>query len=206
MGTVALLAPTSFMSEFALSQMDISIALYSSSVDWTSSTRLRSLYRLQKRAWASARHHQGQRATATSALGDYELQGDSNESEEDIEMIGWRTRLVARARAGAQVTTTIKNPKQDRRRTPNPLSTEEASVTSGPASGPRSVSAAAGDNTSNNAAQDTGTTSVTQLVSPRRPTCRLSESQLSPVRQPLSARMLLEPCDGITASRHGRSR
>jgi hypothetical protein len=166
------------MSEFALTQMDISIALYSSSVDGTTSTRLRSLYRLQKRAWASARHHHGQRVTATTALADYEMQGDSNESEEDIEMIGWRTRLVARARAGAQVTTTIKNPKQDRRRTPNAVFNEEASVASGPVSEPRSVSAAAGDNMNNNAAHDTGTASVTQLVSLLRPACRFSETRL----------------------------
>jgi hypothetical protein len=178
MGTVALLAPTSFMSEFALSQMDISIALYSSSVDPTSSTRLRSLYRLQKRAWATARHHQGQRVTATTAMGDHEMQGDSNESEEDIEMIGWRTRLVARARAGPQVTTTIRNPKQDRRRTPNSAPNEEASVTSGPVPEAHAASAAAGDDQSNNSELDTGAASVTQLVSAPRLACRFKGARL----------------------------
>jgi hypothetical protein len=102
MGTLILQDPRNMLASYALSLIDSSIHLYTSLIQSHSTTRLVKnlewLLKLRQRANMRI-------TTAASEQNDgAEVQSDEGE---DVELIGWRTRLVQRLGKGAQTATTI---------------------------------------------------------------------------------------------------
>lgn len=106
MGTLILQTPHNPMATFALSQIDACITLYTSVVQSHASTRLAKnlqwLLRLRHRA--HTKMNQNPPDAATEAMASMHT---GNEGDEDIELLGWRTRLIHRATRGTQKATTI---------------------------------------------------------------------------------------------------
>lgn len=106
MGTLILQTPHNPMATFALSQIDASITLYTSVVQSHASPRLAKnlqwLLRLRHRA--HTKMNQNPPDAAVEAMASMHT---SNEEDEDIELLGWRTRLIHRATKGTQKATTI---------------------------------------------------------------------------------------------------
>lgn len=104
-GTLVLHNPQNALASFALSQIDAAIALFSSAVQMHASQRavgnLQWLLRLRSRAFqkmSAARSGPAIREATDT---------EQSESDEDVELLGWRTRLIERATAGAQTAKTI---------------------------------------------------------------------------------------------------
>ncbi|KIR39943.1 hypothetical protein I307_04958 [Cryptococcus deuterogattii 99/473] len=106
MGTLILQTPHNPMATFALSQIDASITLYTSVVQSHASPRLAKnlqwLLRLRHRA--HTKMNQNPPDPEVEAMASMQT---SNEEDEDIELLGWRTRLIHRATKGTQKATTI---------------------------------------------------------------------------------------------------
>lgn len=102
MGTLILQNPRNVLAPLALSLIDSAIALYTSLVQSNSTGRslrnLQWLLRLRQRA--------STRMTASTEDGKIDL-GTLTDEEEDIELLGWRTRLVSRLGKGTQTAVTI---------------------------------------------------------------------------------------------------
>lgn len=102
MGTLILQDPRNMLASYALSLIDSSIHLYTSIVQSHSTSRLVKnlewLLKLRQRATMRIS------AAASEHTSGAEVQSDE---EEDVELIGWRTRLVQRLGKGAQTATTI---------------------------------------------------------------------------------------------------
>ncbi|KIL92314.1 hypothetical protein FAVG1_04723 [Fusarium avenaceum] len=104
LGTLVLRDPGNIMTKFALTQIDAAISLftsllqhgahtprYKSNLQWLSDLRTRALFKISS---VSASHR------GNSQEGDAEdRQNDSRdrEDDEDVELLGWRTRLIERA-------------------------------------------------------------------------------------------------------------
>ncbi|ADV25110.1 hypothetical protein I305_05945 [Cryptococcus gattii E566] len=106
MGTLILQTPHNPMATFALSQIDASITLYTSVVQSHASPRLAKnlqwLLRLRHRAHTKMNQNPPDAEVEAMAA-----MHTSNEEDEDIELLGWRTRLIHRATKGTQKATTI---------------------------------------------------------------------------------------------------
>ncbi|WVR05530.1 hypothetical protein IAU60_002548 [Kwoniella sp. DSM 27419] len=104
LSTLILKNPQNALASFALSQIDSAIYLYTSAVQAGSSRRTVSNLRwlLRLRAQADKKMHQVSVARSQSADN-----GATTDSEDDIELIGWRTRLIQRVSQGAQTAQTI---------------------------------------------------------------------------------------------------
>ena len=104
MGTLVLQNPLNPLAGFALSQVDGAIALYTSVVQNGGTSRLvknlQWLLRLRGRAYSKM-----SRLANVSHSGPPGTEEPSD--DEDIELIGWRTRLIERAGNGLQKATTI---------------------------------------------------------------------------------------------------
>jgi hypothetical protein len=105
-GTLVLHNPQNVLASFALSQIDAAIALFSSAVQMHASPRavgnLQWLLRLRSRA-VSKMH-----AASNEDVG-RAMDPEQSDSDEDVELLGWRTRLIERAAAGAQTAKTIQS-------------------------------------------------------------------------------------------------
>jgi hypothetical protein len=111
MGSLVILSPSNGLTQFALSLMDTSIAMYSKAVQTRSCQRvvrnLQTLIQLRQRAWtaSSSCKKDGRAQHAPETLLDANS-GSATPDEETV-LLGWRTRLIARAKLGSQVATTI---------------------------------------------------------------------------------------------------
>lgn len=106
MGTLVLRNPQNALAAFALSQVDSAIQLYTAVVQSGSSTRLvknlQWLLRLRSRAWSRISR------VPNNPNGDQnQLVSSEHSDDEDIELIGWRTRLIQRAGKGLQKATIV---------------------------------------------------------------------------------------------------
>ncbi|GFZ52287.1 hypothetical protein JCM24511_10060 [Saitozyma sp. JCM 24511] len=103
MGTLILQSPQNALTPFALAQIDTAISLYTTAVQARVSPRmvknLQWLFRLRQRAQ--------ERISRAQALPGSNREDPPSEDEDDIELIGWRTRLIQRAAKGTQTATTI---------------------------------------------------------------------------------------------------
>jgi hypothetical protein len=121
MGTLILQDPRNLLASYALSIVDSAISLYTNIVQSLPTPRLVKnlewLLKLRQRAQA--------RIISAAASGE----GDGTDSEEgaDVELIGWRTRLVQRLGKGVQTATTI-TPAQSAT-TPSPATTMARTIT-----------------------------------------------------------------------------
>jgi hypothetical protein len=106
MGTLIIRNPQNTLAPFALSQIDSAILLFAKVLQsWPSprlAKNLKWLHRLRSRAAAklSTVAPQPQAANTAEANG-------STSDEEDVELVGWCTRLVQRAATGSQTAKTI---------------------------------------------------------------------------------------------------
>ncbi|OWZ37418.1 hypothetical protein C347_00109 [Cryptococcus neoformans AD2-60a] len=129
MGTLILQTPHNPMATFALSQIDACIALYTSVVQSHASPRLAKnlqwLLRLRHRA--HTKMNQNPPDAAAEAMASMHT---SNEEDEDIELLGWRTRLIHRATRGTQKATTISPmPSSQANHTPSPGTSVTQTIT-----------------------------------------------------------------------------
>jgi hypothetical protein len=103
MGTLILQSPQNALTPFALAQIDTAISLYTTAVQARVSPRmvknLQWLFRLRQRAQ--------ERISRVQLLPGSNREDPPSEDEDDIELIGWRTRLIQRAAKGTQTATTI---------------------------------------------------------------------------------------------------
>ena len=102
MGTLILGDPRNILASYALSLIDSAIGLYTNIIQSHSTTRLlRNLeWLLKLRQRANSRM-----TTASSFQADYSSR--LPEEEDDVELIGWRTRLIQRLGKGNHLATTI---------------------------------------------------------------------------------------------------
>jgi hypothetical protein len=102
MGTLILGDPRNIMASYALTLIDSAISLYTNIIQSHSTTRLlRNLeWLLKLRQRASAKM-----VTASSFQADYATRAPDD--EDDVELIGWRTRLIQRLGKGHHLATTI---------------------------------------------------------------------------------------------------
>ncbi|UOH84813.1 hypothetical protein LQV05_001627 [Cryptococcus neoformans] len=129
MGTLILQTPHNPMATFALSQIDACITLYTSVVQSHASPRLAKnlqwLLRLRHRA--HTKMNQNPPDAAAEAMASMHT---SNEEDEDIELLGWRTRLIHRATRGTQKATTISPmPSSQANHTPSPGTSVTQTIT-----------------------------------------------------------------------------
>jgi hypothetical protein len=112
MGSLVLLSPSNELTQFALSLIDTSIVMYSSAVQSRASQRvvrnLQTLIQLRQRAWtaSSSCKKDGTAQQAPETLLDADS-GPAGTPDAETVLLGWRTRLIARAKLGNQVATTI---------------------------------------------------------------------------------------------------
>ncbi|RAK77690.1 uncharacterized protein BO72DRAFT_477267 [Aspergillus fijiensis CBS 313.89] len=111
LGTLVLRDPSNPMAAFALTQLDAAINLFTSLIQYGANTprygrNLQWLTRLRARASAKIASASTQPAAAQDDAG---RRGDRDrEDSEDVELLGWRTRLIERAGQGRQtIRTTI---------------------------------------------------------------------------------------------------
>ncbi|WVQ67495.1 uncharacterized protein L199_005695 [Kwoniella botswanensis] len=107
LGTLIFSSPQNALASFALSQIDATVALYTSGVQGGASKRtvnnLRWLLRLRVQAARKIEKAIGGQSTAQQT--NYDVGSDSE--DENIELIGWRTRLIERISKGGQTAKTI---------------------------------------------------------------------------------------------------
>ena len=107
-GTLILRNPQSVLAQFALSQIDQAINLFSAVLKHNPSPSMVQnhewLVRLRQRAVVKI-SNEGQRPNQ----GD----GQSLEGEEDVELLGWRTRLIEQAGAGHRATNILPKTRPD---------------------------------------------------------------------------------------------
>lgn len=101
MGTLILQNPRNVLAPLAMSLINSAIALYTSIVQNNSTGRL-----LKNLEWLLRLRHRASARMAATTGGDDAVQIDDDE-EEDVELLGWRTRLVSRLGKGAQTAITI---------------------------------------------------------------------------------------------------
>lgn len=106
LGTLILNHPQNVLAEFALGQIDVASACYAELLRTTSSRTLMQNHEwlLRLRARCSSRMVQSAdregRASGTGVP-------SRDEEDGDVELLGWRTRLIERANRGGQRATTI---------------------------------------------------------------------------------------------------
>lgn len=107
-GTLVLHNPQNVLAAFAVSQIETAIALFSSAVQMHASPRavgnLQWLLRLRSRALSKMHAAPNGGGDAGRAM-----DPEQSDSDEDVELLGWRTRLIERAAAGAQTAKTIES-------------------------------------------------------------------------------------------------
>ncbi|WVW85195.1 hypothetical protein I302_107233 [Kwoniella bestiolae CBS 10118] len=107
LGTLIFSSPQNALATFALSQIDATVSLYTSGVQGGASKRtvnnLRWLLRLRAQAARKIEKAVGGQSVAQSTT--YDVGSDSE--DENIELIGWRTRLIERVSKGGQTAKTI---------------------------------------------------------------------------------------------------
>lgn len=108
LGTLVLNHPQNVLAEFALGQIDVATACYAALLRTTSSRTLLQnhewLVRLRARCstrMAQSAEKSGQPHTHTNTSNSRE------DTDGDVELLGWRTRLIERANKGGQRATTI---------------------------------------------------------------------------------------------------
>ena len=114
-GTLIMTTPLNSLAGFALSQIDAAIGLYTAVVQGRASRRmvnnLQWLLKLRQRAAdkmaRAARSAGSGDKTGNGQVG--EEQGEGDADSDDVELLGWRTRLIQRA-AKTQTATTISVP------------------------------------------------------------------------------------------------
>lgn len=144
MGTLLLRSPRNLLNFLALAHIDATIGLYTSAIQIRSSPRLvRNLQWLLQLKQRAVERIEKMPSTGPVA----ELPVRPNERDEDMEMMGWRTRLIQRAEQGTQTAKTILS-------TPTP---------SNPTPSPHAILT----ETINQALQEHFTVSDTQLYDPR---------------------------------------
>lgn len=105
LGTLIFRNPKNPLAAFALSQIDATISLYTSLVQMASSKRI-----LNNLRWLlRLRAHAVRKLEETTGMSSENVQQESNEDSEDenVELIGLKTRLIERASKGAQTARTI---------------------------------------------------------------------------------------------------
>ncbi|ORX41278.1 hypothetical protein BD324DRAFT_613935 [Kockovaella imperatae] len=110
-GTLILRNPQSVLAQFALGQIDQAIDLFSAVLKHNPSPSMVQnrewLVRLRQRAVAKISHESHKPSTNDTSPASYE-------GEEDLELLGWRTRLIEQAGAGAhRATNIIPKPRMD---------------------------------------------------------------------------------------------
>ncbi|BEI84665.1 hypothetical protein CcaverHIS002_0500660 [Cutaneotrichosporon cavernicola] len=120
-GTLILTNPANPLAGFALSQIDAAIALYTAVVQGRTSRRmihnLQWLLKLRQRA-----SDRIARALANAGTKDGLTEAEDLSDSDDVELLGWRTRLIQRATHGAtpiQTATTIALPSPRTSTSPN---------------------------------------------------------------------------------------
>ena len=115
LGTLVLRDPGNIMANFVLTQIDAAISLftslvqhgartprYKSNLQWLLNLRTRALSKLSEASVAPGglpQRHDALQQQSTVRDGD-----GNGEQDEDVELLGWRTRLIERAGQGRQKT------------------------------------------------------------------------------------------------------
>ena len=106
MGTLVLKNPDNLLASFALSSVDSAITVYTSAVQNRNSPRmvknLRWLMHLRTKIASRWMHHHSPDAVALGADRSQDIR-----EEDDVELLGWKTRLIQRAGKGSQTSRTI---------------------------------------------------------------------------------------------------
>lgn len=102
LGTLILNHPQNVLSEFALGQIDVASACYAELLRTTSSRTL-----MQNHEWLVRLRARCSARMAQSAGKEARNPASRDEEDGDVELLGWRTRLIERAQRGGQKATTI---------------------------------------------------------------------------------------------------
>jgi hypothetical protein len=110
-GTLILVSPKNPLATFALAQIDAAISLYTAAVQGKPSRRkvhnFQWLLRLRQKAHLRMTEAAtGSSLTSSTNLAGSTPLGDADGGNEDVELLGWRTRLIRRG-ARTQTATTI---------------------------------------------------------------------------------------------------
>ncbi|WRT69339.1 uncharacterized protein IL334_006323 [Kwoniella shivajii] len=102
LGTLIFRSPQNALAGFALSQIDATIAVYTAGVQGGTSKRM-----LNNLRWLLRLRAQAARKIDRTVAPDMQAESTADSDDENIELIGWRTRLIERVSKGSQKARTI---------------------------------------------------------------------------------------------------
>ncbi|WVQ83747.1 hypothetical protein IAT38_005891 [Cryptococcus sp. DSM 104549] len=128
LGTLILKNPQTGLANFALSQIEQAITVYSVLIKQNNSPSMVQnhdwLRRLQQRAAKKIAQASG------AGIGERQMEGDDQgQEEEDRELLGWKTRLIERAASGVHTAVNITSAGAVINRTPSPMAQQSSGMT-----------------------------------------------------------------------------